>query len=159
MRKKWETVRGIVERGYRVASGDTEDSEYYPYGTIELQLPKFKERGLDLTQYYSATLNISIKPYTFEMKNPEITFKNVAWTSPDKHPPEHFSFSRCRVIFKNKSYDGWVYYPHPETKKRHFQRPDLIEIIAEKIDGISYDDEVELEINMAEVLINHDLAG
>ncbi len=137
-----------------MASGDTTESEYYPFGTIELQIPKFIERGLDLSRYYPATLNILIEPRTFEMKKPEFTFKDVAWITPDKHPPEHFSFSRCKVIFRNRSYDGWVYYPHPETKKRHEHKSNLIEVIAEKIDGIDYDDEVELEINTAEIALH-----
>lgn len=156
MRENWKTIQGIIERGYGVASGQATDSEYFPYGTIELQVPRFKERGLDLTKYYPATLNILIKPYNFKIIEAEITFTNVAWTTPEtpkQHPPEDFSFSRCRVIHKNKSYNGWVYYPHPETKIRHFQRTDLIEVIAEKIDDIKYGDVVELEINTAEIKV------
>ena len=50
------------------------------------------------------------------------------WT--DLHPPEHFSFSQCRVTFAAVDYHGWIYYPHPETKRRNFQDASLLEVIA-----------------------------
>jgi len=146
MSQRWVIVRGTVARGHRVAS---RKSEYYPSGTIKMQKPFFKERGLDLTPYKNGTLNISISPYIFTMKKPEYTFPNVEWTS--KHPPEHFSFSRCKVEFKGMVYDGWVYYPHPETKERNFQDPSIIEIIAHKIPGIKYGDRVKITINSDEI--------
>jgi hypothetical protein len=39
----------------------------------------------------------------------------------DLHLPEHFSFSGFKVVYKDVKYEGWVYYPHPEPKKRNFQ--------------------------------------
>jgi hypothetical protein len=98
--------------GYRVASGPSKDD---PYGSLEKQIPLFKEYGLDLTRFYYGTLNISIAPYTFEMIAPEYTFRQVNWT--DLHLPEDFSFSACSVRFMHDRYAGYVYYPHPETKK------------------------------------------
>ena len=85
------------------------------------------------------------------MIKPEFTFHYVEWT--DLHPPEHFSFSRCKVIFKGVEYDGWVYYPHPETKLRHFQNPSLLEVIAMPIPGIQYGDEVDVLVNDQEISI------
>ncbi len=117
-----------------------------------MQKPFFKRLGLDLTPYKNGTLNISISPCIFEMKKPEYTFENVEWTS--QHPPEHFSFSHCKVEFDGIEYDGWVYYPHPETKERHFQDPTTIEIIADKITGIKYGDQVRIKLNPYEVSIN-----
>ncbi len=151
MKELWKSVRGVVQRGYGVASGVSTDSEYYPHGSIELQAVKFKDLGLDLTGYFPATLNISISPCTFKMEHPQFTFRNVEWTH--QHPPEHFSFSKCRLSFNQTLYNGWVYYPHPETKKRHFQQPDLIEVIAGKIPGIGYGDEIEVQINPREILL------
>src|SRR5512141_2547983 len=112
----WTLVTGTLARGYHVASGPSKD---YPYGALERQRPLFKERGLDLSGYFDGTLNIDIRPYEFSLLKPEFTFKNVEWT--DLHPPEHFSFSHCRVLYESDKYEGWVYYPHPETKKRNFQ--------------------------------------
>ena len=132
-------MRGILIQGYRVASGPSRD---YPYGTLDRQRPIFKERGLDLEGYFNGTLNIDLRPFTFKLIKPEFTFRNVEWT--DLHPPENFSFSRCKVIYKEIEYDGWVYYPHPETKLRHFQDPSLLEVIALPIPEINYGDEVQV---------------
>ena len=142
------SVKGILVKGHRVASAP---SDAYPYGTLEKQKPYFKALGLDLEDFYNGTLNISIRPYRFEMKNPEFTFERVAWT--DLHPPETFSFSRCAVIYEGKRYTGWVYYPHPETKERHFQDPSMVEVLTTYIPGIQYGDEIEIELNSAEVAL------
>lgn len=149
MKDIWLTISGVVERGHLVAS---QKSKHYPRGTIAMQVPFFKQLGLDLTSFYEATLNVSISPNIFALKNPHYTFRSVRWTS--KHPPEDFSFSLCRVIFAGVKYVGWIYYPHPETKKRHFQKPSIIEIIAPRIPNIGYGDHVEIEVNTMEVFIN-----
>jgi hypothetical protein len=143
-----EKVLGILTRGHQVASRPSKD---YPYSTLEKQKPYFKKLGLDLYPYYNGTLNISIAPFRFKIVKPEFKFERVEWT--DLHPPETFSFSRCNVIFKNKEYAGWVYYPHPETKKNHFQDPSLIEVIIVKIEDIKYGNSVELVINTSEIHI------
>lgn len=151
MDEKWVIVGGIVERGYRVASGEAEDNRY-PSGTIEMQKPYFKALGLDLAPFYEGTLNVSISPHTFTMRQPQYTFRQVAWTT--LHPPEDFSFSRCRLKFDNIEYHGWIYYPHPETKKTHFQNPSILEIIAPFIPNLDYGDRVEITINENEVSLN-----
>lgn len=141
-------VSGVIVAGYRVASGPSND---YPYGSLEKQIPLFKKRGLNLERFHLGTLNVSIAPSTFEMVNPEYTFRQVAWT--DLHPPEDFSFSRCTVRFNGASYAGYVYYPHPETKKRHFESASLLEIISVYIPEIRYGERVELELNVEEIRI------
>lgn len=139
---------GTLVRGHQVASRPSKD---YPYSSLEKQKPHFRSLGFDLNGYFTGTLNISIAPLTFEMSAPEFTFVLVEWT--DLHPPETFSFSRCNVIFKNKEYSGWVYYPHPETKKNHFQDPSLVEVITYEIPGIQYGDLLEVELNLKEVTV------
>jgi len=141
-------VSGVVVEGYRVASGPSKD---YPYGSLEKQIPLFKERGLNLERFYLGTLNISIAPATFELAAPEYTFRQVAWTN--LHPPEDFSFSRCTLKFKGSEYAGFVYYPHPETKKRHFESDSIIEVISMYIPDIKYGDKLEVQLNPAEVCI------
>ncbi len=136
-------------RGHQVASRPSKD---YPYSSLEKQKPFFKALGLDLQKYFTGTLNISIAPFEFEMVKPEHTFDLVEWT--DLHPPETFSFSRCKVIFKGVEYTGWVYYPHPETKKTHFQNASLLEVITYEIPDIQYGDGVDIEINPDEILIH-----
>jgi len=149
MNSRWISLQGIIVRGYRVASGPSKD---YPYGALERQKPIFKSRGLNLDAYFNGTLNIDIRPSTFQLIKPEYIFYNVEWTN--LHPPEHFSFSRCKVIYKNIEYDGWVYYPHPETKRRNFQNPSLLEVIAFPIPEVQYGDEVRVFINPGEITIN-----
>jgi CTP-dependent riboflavin kinase len=148
MTTSWTHLTGILVKGHQVAS---RPSTAYPYSSLEKQRPYFKELGLDLSPYFNGTLNISIAPLEFEMSKPVLTFPLVEWT--DLHPPETFSFSRCKVKFEGKEYEGWVYYPHPETKKTHFQNPSLIEVIAYEIANIKYGDTLELEINSQEITI------
>jgi CTP-dependent riboflavin kinase len=148
MTTPWISLTGILMRGHQVAS---RPSAAYPYSSLEKQKPYFKERGLDLSPYFNGTLNISIAPLEFEMSKPEFTFPLVEWT--DLHPPETFSFSRCKVKFEGKEYAGWVYYPHPETKKTHFQNPSLIEVITDEIANIKYGDTLEVEVNPREITI------
>lgn len=145
---EWITVHGILARGYRVASGPSAD---YPCGSLDRQRPIFAARGFDLSGYFNGTLNIDIHPRRFAMVQPEVTLHHVEWT--DLHPPEHFSFSRCRVAHRNVEYDGWVYYPHPETKIRNFQNPALLEAIARPIKDIQYGDELDVLVNSAEISI------
>ena len=146
--KHWISVHGVVAQGYRVASGPSKD---YPYGALDRQRPFFKAAGLDLGDYFNGSLNVDIRPNEFTMLKPEFTFHHIEWT--DLHPPEHFSFSRCKVLFQGVEYDGWVYYPHPETKLRHFQNPSLLEIIAMEIPDIQYGDEVDVMLNGAEISV------
>lgn len=146
--QKSSLLKGVLVKGYQVAS---RPSREYPYSALEKQKPFFKTLGLDLYEYYNGTLNISIAPVEFKMSAPEFTFELVEWT--DLHPPETFSFSRCKVRFEGNEYDGWVYYPHPETKKSHFQNPSLIEIITYEILNIKYGNLVEIEVNSNEITI------
>jgi len=145
---QWSLIHGILVQGYRVASGPSKD---YPYGALDRQRPIFKSRGLDLNGYFNGTLNIDIRPHMFQLVKPEFTFRNVEWT--DLHPPEHFSFSRCKVVFEDVEYEGWVYYPHPETKLRNFQNPSLLEVIAYPISGIVYGDQVNVLLNPEEIVL------
>ena len=145
---QWHTIQGTVIKGHRVASGP---SDAYPYGTLGKQKPYFKALGLDLDQYFEGTLNISIAPRTFEMKRSQYTFPLVEWT--DLHPPETFSFSACRLHFAGDNHDGWVYFPHPETKTAHFQNPSVVEVISHRITGITYGDPVILHLNRGEIIV------
>ena len=146
--EKWVKLTGVVEHGHGVASGQADNSPY-PDGTIRMQIPFFAKRGLDLTQYHPATINISIAPFSYAVINPEYTFRNVEWTH--LHPPEHFSFSRCKITYENRTYDGWIYYPHPETKKRHFQNADVLEIISPYIPNLDHGKKIEIFINAEEI--------
>jgi hypothetical protein len=151
MEVKWMKVSGIVEQGHQIASGRNPHSPY-PAGALELQSPFFKELGLDLTAFFDGTLNVSIRPYTFTLTHPQYTFRQVNWTP--FHPPEDFSFSRCKVSYNDTEYGGWLYYPHPETKETHFQDPSIVEIIAPYIPDITYGDKVQIFLNPQEITLN-----
>ena len=146
--KKLIKVSGTVVEGHRVASGPSKE---YPYGSLERQIPFFKAGGLDLERFFHGTLNVSISPLRFEMVKPALTFRQIYWT--DLHPPEDFSFSDCRVLFQEREFEGYIYYPHPETKIRHFQNPSLIEVITKEILGIGNGSNIELFLNPEEVRI------
>lgn len=153
MNSSWVTISGIVQPGHQIASGRSKQSGY-PEGSIKMQKPFFQQLGLDLNEFHEATLNISIAPYRFSLQNPEYTFRNVEWTS--LHPPEHFSFSRCKLIFKDVQYSSWIYYPHPETKTTHFQQPSILEAIAPLIPKINYGDKIQILINQNEVRLERE---
>ena len=61
------SITGKVISGYGVASGKGNDSRY-PEGTLKLQMPFFKERGLDLSVFFIGTININIAPKQFKIK-------------------------------------------------------------------------------------------
>jgi len=145
----WTLVTGTLVQGYRVASGPSVD---YPYGALERQGPIFKARGLDLEGFFNGTLNVDITPRRFRLLRPEFTFRGVEWT--DLHPPEDFSFSRCVVRFDRLEYEGWLYYPHPETKLRNFQNPSLLEVIARPIPNLAYGDTLEVWLQDDEVEVS-----
>lgn len=148
MEESWLKVEGVVVQGHQIASGLNPDS---PYSTsaLELQSPFFENGGLDLSPFFFGTLNVSIRPYTFTLTNPQYTFRQVNWTP--HHPPEDFSFSRLRLAYEGIEYNGWLYYPHPETKITHFQDPSILEIIAPYVPNITYGDEVGVFINTMEI--------
>ena len=149
--EQWSSVAGVVQRGHGVASGRGPNSPY-PISSLRMQAPFFKARGLDLSPYFEGTLNFSIAPHTFQLIKPQFTFPLVAWTT--LHPPETFSFSACRVIYRAVSYDGWVYYPHPETKIRHFQDPTIIEVITTFIPELTYGNAIELQVKATEIVLD-----
>jgi hypothetical protein len=142
--QNWLFVDGVLKPGHQVASGLAVHSPY-PQGTIAMQTPFFKALGLDLSGFYSGTLNVSIAPQKFTINQPEFTFRQVKWSP--KHAPEDFSFCHCLVVFKRLNYPGLIYYPHPETKLAHFQDPHTLEVISLPIAGISYGDRLQLGLD------------
>lgn len=146
---QWTSLNARLAQGYRVASGP---SDAYPeYGSIEKQKPYFKALGLDLDHCFNGTLNVSIEPDEFSIIKPEFRFTNVKWTNLTN--AEDFSFSRCKVKFQEMEYDGFVYYPDPNTKKGHFQDKSTLEVLAPYIEGIKYGDDLEVFLNKNEIKI------
>jgi hypothetical protein len=145
---EWISIEGTVQAGHGVASGKSAQSPY-PRGTIEMQKPFFRQLGLDLSPYFSGTLNVSIAPWRFQLRCAPFTFETLRWTH--LHPPETFSFCRCTLEFQEKSYRGLVYYPHPETKQTHFQQASAIELLLPKVADISNGDRVLVQLPNSEI--------
>jgi hypothetical protein len=142
-----KSVRAVVQSGHRVASGESADDRRFPGGTIRMQKPFFKDKGLDFDAFFDGdfvygTLNLSIAPNKFKIGKPKFYFPNIKWT--DVFPPENFYLSPAEVRFKGKNYKTLVYIPDPATKPDHFQCASIIEVIAQRIEGISCGDEVVL---------------
>lgn len=148
----WVQIEGVVKKGYGVASGQAKDPRF-PNGTIAMQKPFFQERGLDLSNYFPGTLNISIAPYKYEVKRAKYTFRNVKWAAAE--PAEDFSFCDCQILLApEKSQPGLIYYPHPETKPEHFQTPDTLEIITYFVSELKYGDKLIIAVDSEQISAN-----
>jgi hypothetical protein len=152
MPQDWTRIEAVIHAGHQVASGRSPTSPY-PAGTIALQTPVFLALGLDLRPYFPGTLNLNIAPLRFALGRPAHRFEAVRWTL--HHPPETFSFYNCRLTVDRRGstnrYDGLVYYPHPETKRSHFQAPTVLEVLAPRIAGLTYGHKVGLETLGAQI--------
>ena len=127
-------IEGVLQHGHGVASGANSESPY-PKGSISIQSPFFKALGLDLSCYWHGTINLSFKPLEIILRNPDITFENMYWT--DLHPPETFSFWNIKLrSIDNHNVNGLIYYPHPETKARHWQSSSVLEILAPRMTNL-----------------------
>lgn len=141
-----QTVTGEVVAGYQIASGGAEDSPY-PSGSIPLQKPFFKKLGLDLDHCFDGTLNVDIAPNTFEILQPSFRFELVEWMP--GFAPETFSFIECEIVTNSLTTNGFVYYPHPETKTQHFHNNQRLEVLAPLIPNLNYGDAVMLRYDTA----------
>jgi hypothetical protein len=135
-------LHGVVVRGHGVASGQAAGSPY-PQGSVAMQMPFFNARGLDLSDCWAGTVNVSVAPHTWRLLRADHCFERLAWTH--LHPPETFSFVRLKLLWRSKSIGAWLYYPHPETKATHHQHASVMEIIAPRMDGLAYGDAVTLQ--------------
>lgn len=148
----WIAVTGIVTPGHRVASGQNQNPRF-PGGTLAMQKPMFQQRGLSLDHYFGGTINLSIDPKQYRVRQPKVTFRSVDWSNDS--PPEDFSFFDCRVVLEvGRRQDGLIYYPHPDTKPEHFQSPSILEILTDFITGLTYGDQLVIEVNQAQIMIS-----
>jgi len=150
----WVGVCGVVTQGYGVASGKAQDPRF-PEGTIAMQIPFFRDLGLDLSGYFPGTLNLSIAPQWYRVKQPRYTFRHVKWCP---EPAEDFSFFDCRIMQDGGQgngmvWKGLIYYPHPETKPEHFQSPDLLEVLVGFIPNLAYGDRLRVELDDQQIEI------
>lgn len=150
MSKNNITLDGVVVEGHGVASGQGADTPY-PDGALEMQSPHFAAGGLDLSAYHLGTINVSVAPHIIERLDAPYRFELVEWTP--LHPPETFSFAPCQIIHDGQTYDGLLYYPHPETKLNHFQDPSIMEILTSFVPDIQVGNAVKVSFSSDEIII------
>ncbi|PKF57502.1 hypothetical protein CW748_06315 [Alteromonadales bacterium alter-6D02] len=138
-------IDATICQGYGLASGQRQDVA--GRGSIAWQASHFLQRGLNLSQYFSGTLNLEISPYIFTNKSPDYYFKQLRWHP--SFPAEDFSFTRCHLVKNEQAFAAFVYYPHPETKIGHFHSSSVVEVIAPFIDGLCYGDSINLMLPQA----------
>jgi hypothetical protein len=133
-------IRGVVVAGHGVASGRRGDPRF-PGGTIAMQTPYFRERGIDLSAYWPGTLNVDLAPAEPIPTQP-VFDGHIAW-----HPDfcERFVLMPVEVEFKGMRHRGLWYYPHPETKTEHFQRNGVVELLLPRIDGVQAGDTIAVK--------------
>lgn len=148
---QWQSIVARVVQGHRVASGLNGDPRF-PGGTLQMQIPYFLALGLDLRPFYPGTLNVSIAPCRYRVVKARHTFVNVKWHPTE--PAEDFSFFDVRLGRPDApSLEGFIYYPHPQTKPEHFQQPGVLELLFPYLESMSYGDEVRLEIPASQMAI------
>lgn len=134
MTTKVEVPARLV-RGHGVASGQGGDPRY-PDGTLALQAPLLRARGVALADLRLATLNLCVAPRVPEWGEPRWTVRQLYWSP--YVPPEDFSFYPCRVRRPGApAAEALVYRPHPETKPEHEQPVDVIEVLAPDLGSLA----------------------
>jgi hypothetical protein len=144
-------IPGIITPGQGVASGKNEIDGGIR-GTIRAQKRFFRQAGIDTDSLYDGTINVDISPLEYQPIKSSLTLRNVQW-----HPtwaPETFSLFACRLEFRGWTYDGFLYYPHPETKPVRFPGHHIAEIWTKYVDGVAYGHQVRLGI-LTDLLILH----
>jgi hypothetical protein len=130
---------GIVTAGHGVASGRAAGSPY-PAGSIRLQQPHFLREGIDLSSYFSGTLNVDLTPHKPEPRR--IVFDGILHWYGDI--TERFVLARIDCRAAGREVEGLWYFPHPETKPAHFQRDTVVELLLPYIEGIAAGDAVSI---------------
>ena len=148
---KWQRFHARIVPGHQVASGRNENPRF-PGGTLRMQAPHFRARGLDLDRFFGGTVNVSIAPLRYRVAQARLTLRAVKWHPTE--PAEDFSFFDVRLLRDGQPpAEGLIYYPHPETKPEHFQQPDVLELLLPFVDGITYGADLLLELPVEQMVI------
>jgi hypothetical protein len=143
-------IPATIVQGHRVASG-LNGNPRFPGGTMRMQLPFFKELGLDLSMFHLGTLNVSIAPLSYRVVQPKLTFRDLKWHLTE--PAEDFSFFDVLVHRDGAPpVNGFIYFPHPDTKPEHFQKPDVLELLLPWTEGLAYGMKIRLEVSPEQMM-------
>jgi hypothetical protein len=144
---RWHWLPGRRIAGYGVASGRAADSPY-PAGTIALQAPLFLAQGMDLSPYFPATLNVDLAPHTPPPPLPVFDGR-LRWFG---ELEERFLLTPIALRHAGIVHEGLWYYPHPETKPAHFQRPTVVELLLPWIEGLAADARLDVGFRNADAI-------
>ena len=143
-------IPATIVQGHRVASG-MNGNPRFPGGTFRMQLPCFAALGLDLSSFYPGTLNVSIAPLSYRVVQPKLTFRDLKWHPED--PAEDFSFFDVIVHrYGAPPVNGFIYFPHPDTKPTHFQKTDVLELLLPWTEGLAYGTKIRLEVSPEQMM-------
>jgi hypothetical protein len=143
-------IKAVVVPGHQVASGRNGNPRF-PGGTLRMQLPFFRERGLNLDSFYLGTVNVSLAPSRYQVVQPRLTFRSVQWHP--TAPAEDFSFFDVGASRgAEPAVKGLIYHPHPETKPEHYQSADVLELLLPFMAGLQYGDELRLDVPAEQML-------
>src|SRR5512133_878679 len=146
-----QIITARVVEGHRVASG-LNGNPRFPGGTLRMQAPYFKALGLDLEAWHGGTLNVSIAPCRYRVVKAPCTFRQVKWHPTE--PAEDFSFFDVHLLrLDGPPIAGKIYFPHPDTKPAHFQKPDVLELLLPFVEGLKYGDEIKLSIPADQMIV------
>ncbi len=132
---------GVVIAGHGVAGGGAADSPY-PAGSISLQQPHFLSAGIDLSPYFSGTLNVDLAPHKPPQSNRVVFDGMLHWYGDIS---ERFTLAKVECRVGGSEVEGLWYYPHPETKPAHFQRETVVELLLPYVEGIAAGDAVSIK--------------
>ncbi len=147
------SILGKVRRGYRIASGLNVEGVPGPGGimlkdSFVRQKPFFEKQIPALRGTWTGTINVDIAPRQAKM----ISFDHQITC--EWHPGIKETFGiieGVEVIVKGQSFPGFIYYPLPS--EIHTPRHHIIEVIAPKIEGLSYGDDIEIRVSGDKVAI------
>jgi hypothetical protein len=122
---------GVVTSGHGVASGRSTDSPY-PAGSIALQAPFFRQRGIDLAPFHAGTLNVDVAPHEPVPQSP-VFDQRLRWFADIE---ERFVLSRVLLRHGEREHEGLWYWPDPATKPAHVQRRTVVELLLPWIEGL-----------------------
>lgn len=148
--KQMDIFEFIVIKGHRVASGLANDPRF-PLGTIKAQTAHFKKLGLNISQFYPATINAKFIGESVTLNQYEYFFKQVNWHS--EMPAEDFKFFRCTIIKETKEFPALIYQPQVDTKTEHLQPKIQLEILAPYIENIIYGDLLKLKVTKQAIIL------
>lgn len=148
---------GIVDRGFQFASGQAvgrdENPSCFPAGTLKMQAPLLKARGIDLEalvpELFWGTINVRTGR-KLKLASADYEAAGLDWTAGvagrGRIGPETISFIHCRLVYPSAScggghgdYPGLVYYPHPETKPAtNAHDHHVLEVLTSKVPDLAY---------------------